>query len=279
MLHIWTSWLKQRRYWIPTIAFIPVLYVMGWLISQPLRLIFLKLSNQDLSLIGTIISFILFALLLPSWIQIRWGKLESRPLLHLSRPSRVIALGMFFRGLLIASTLLFLLLLPAHFFFWVHWVDGLTNRAILHSIILGLGVGIAEELIFRGWLLVELSQICGLWRGIFAQAFIFSLVHIRFDQGLFSMIGLLIGLFLLGLALALRANLDEGSLWGCVGLHGGLVGGWAVLSNGVIQLSSDIPGWLFGFGGIDANPLGGFLAIVFLLVLIFSQRNAFAIAG
>ena len=90
------------------------------------------------------------------------------------------------------------------------------------------------------------------------------------------MLGLLSGLFLLGLALALRRRLDDGSLWGCVGLHGGLISGWFLLEKGILQLSSDAPAWLIGPGGSNPNPLGGIVAIGTLTFLLWRQRAAVA---
>ena len=91
-------------------------------------------------------------------------------------------------------------------------------------------------------------------------------------------IGLFFGLFLLGLVLGLIRRIDNGSLWGCVGLHGGLVGSWFVVTSG-IQLSSDTPVLLFGPGGSNLNPIGGLLGICALSVILLLQRTAWAIAG
>ena len=93
------------------------------------------------------------------------------------------------------------------------------------------------------------------------------------------MAGLLSGLFLLGLVLAFQRRRDRGSLWGCVGLHGGLVAGWFLLQNGLLELSPQSPSWLIGPGGHHANPLGGAVGIGVLAMLLwgewrFSQRRA-----
>ena len=109
-----------------------------------------------------------------------------------------------------------------------------------------------------------------------AQALIFSLVHTRFNLGGWPMLGLLLGLFLLGIALATRRRLDQGSLWGCVGLHGGLVGGWFVLQAGLLQWSPQAPLWLVGPGG---NPLGGLVGILAMGLLLSVQLTALARAA
>ena len=131
-----------------------------------------------------------------------------------------------------------------------------------------LGVGFAEELIFRGWLLEELNNQFGLKNAIIAQALVFSIVHISFDLPFWQMISILTGLFLLGILLALIRLKDGSSLWGCIGLHGGLVGLWFLTNNGLLKISEDAPKWLVGPGTINTNPLGGIFGIS--LVFIFS---------
>ena len=93
------------------------------------------------------------------------------------------------------------------------------------------------------------------------------------------MLGLLTGLFLLGLALAVRRRLDQGSLWGCIGLHGGLVAGWHLIESGLLQLSPDVPVWLAGPGGLHPNPLGGAVAIAALFLLLVVQFTVVAKAA
>ena len=156
------------------------------------------------------------------------------------------------------------------------WRGEVDATQLTNAVLLCLGVGVAEELIFRGWLWAELNQMLGSRRGAVAQASIFSLVHTRFNLGLGAMAGLLIGLFLLGLVLASQRLSDRGSLWGCIGLHGGLVAGWFLLQNGLLQLSPDTPSWLVGPGGNSPNPLGGLVGISSVLVLLLIQRTAVA---
>ena len=132
---------------------------------------------------------------------------------------------------------------------------------------LALGVGVAEELIFRAWLWEELTKILGTRGGLVGQAAIFSLVHTRFNLGFGPMLGLLIGLLLLGLILALLRVRDRGSLWGSIGLHGGLVGGWFLVHQNLLIIDTNAPMWLVGPGGTNANPLGGMVAILSLTAI------------
>ena len=122
----------------------------------------------------------------------------------------------------------------------------------------------------------ELSQFTGPRTAVVSQALIFSLVHTRFNLGVLPMLGLLIGLTLLGLVLAIQRRLNEGSLWGCIGLHGGLVGGWFALQGGLLQISPSAPQWLIGPGGAHPNPIGGLVGIAALPVLLSRQLTALA---
>ena len=113
--------------------------------------------------------------------------------------------------------------------------------------------------------------------GLLGQAALFSLVHTRFNLGLGPMLGLLTGLFLLGLILALLRLRDKGSLWGCIGLHGGLVGGWFLVHQNLLMIDPNAPMWLVGPGGQNANPLGGMVGILSLTAVgtkLFQQTRA-----
>ena len=61
--------------WLPTVLFIPLLYALGWLAAVPLTL--LGLPTDQLSLTGTVLSFVLFLLVMPRWVALRWS--ESQP--------------------------------------------------------------------------------------------------------------------------------------------------------------------------------------------------------
>ncbi len=84
-----------------------------------------------------------------------------------------------------------------------------------------------------------------------------------------QMLNILFGLFLLGILLSLLRILNNNSLWGCIGLHGGLVGIWFLINNGLIEFSKDVPIWIVGPGIINTNPLGGFYGITLLIIILF----------
>ena len=263
--------------WLPTVLFIPLLYALGWLAAVPLTL--LGLPTDQLSLTGTVLSFVLFLLVMPRWAALRWS--EPRPWAALGirgakpqeQPAPAAAL---LKGLLIAAGLLMVITSVVLIDGSGNWRGEVDATQLTNAVLLCLGVGFAEELIFRSWLWTELQEMIGSRRAAWAQAGIFSLVHTRFNLGLGAMGGLLIGLFLLGMVLARQRQSDRGSLWGCIGLHGGLVAGWFLLQNGLLQLSPNAPPWLVGPGGHSPNPLGGLVGIISLLILLLIQRTAVA---
>ena len=263
--------------WLPTVLFIPLLYAFGWLAAVPLTL--LGLPTDQLSLTGTVLSFVQFLLVMPRWAALRWS--EPRPWEALGirgakpqeQPAPAAAL---FKGLLIAAGLLMVITSVVLIDGSGNWRGEVDATQLTNAVLLCLGVGFAEELIFRSWLWTELQEMIGSRRAAWAQAGIFSLVHTRFNLGLGAMGGLLIGLFLLGMVLARQRQSDRGSLWGCIGLHGGLVAGWFLLQNGLLQLSPNAPPWLVGPGGHSPNPLGGLIGILSLLILLLIQRTAVA---
>ena len=254
--------------WLCTVLFIPLLYALGWLAAVPLTL--LGLPADQVSLTGTLLSFVLFLLVMPRWAALRWS--EPRPWRRLgliarkprARIDHVISLGI---GLLMSIALIGLIVSLLVFTGNGSWRGNLEIKAILNCLLLALGVGFAEELIFRAWLWEELTRMLGTRGGLLGQAALFSLVHTRFNLGFGPMLGLLTGLLLLGLILALLRLRDQGSLWGCIGLHGGLVGGWFLAHQNLLMIDPNAPIWLVGPGGQNANPLGGMVALLSLTAI------------
>ena len=253
---------------LSTIIFIPCLYILGWVLATPLLL--LNVEKESLSLIGTIFTFLLFVFSIPKWFYIRWGSKNPWRLLGINNHERNGRLILYFlRGFLLSTILISLILVPIIATRWGHWIGIVSIDIILNAIFLILGIGFAEELIFRGWLLEEFKKQFGLKKAIIFQASLFSIVHIGFDLPFWQMISILIGLFLLGILLSLVRLKDNNSLWGCIGLHGGLVGLWFITNNGLLFISKDSPKWLVGPGVINTNPLGGLYGISLVIIFCF----------
>jgi membrane protease YdiL (CAAX protease family) len=205
---------------------------------------------------------------LPWRLRRIWGSERPWHSLGVEAPVAAIAKALV-RGLLKAAGLLTLVVLGLAALGQLRWQPQLDAGLLLNGVALGLGVGFAEELLFRGWLLGELSLLLGAQRALGLQAVLFSLVHTRFNLPLGPLLALLGGLLLLGLALGLQRRADGGVLWGAVGLHGGLVGGWFVLQNGLVAVNPAAPAWLMG----PANPIGGVLGWLGLALLLLARRR------
>jgi membrane protease YdiL (CAAX protease family) len=172
------------------------------------------------------------------------------------------------RGVIKAVLLLALVTIALMLTGPLSWQPRLSAALVLNAAALGLGVGFAEELLFRGWLFGELSLLMGRQRGLWLQAALFSLVHTRFNLPPLQLVGLLLGLLLLGLALGLQRRADGGLLWGAVGLHGGLVAGWFLLHQALVVIPASAPAWLMG----PDNPIGGLVGWLGLSLLLLVRR-------
>ncbi len=265
--------------WIPTFSLFLFLYLLGWIISHFFYFFDRGISANKLSIIGTIITFILFLIVLPSWGRIRWKTNHLWLSIGLDFQNKLSSLKIFLNGFIFSS---FLLSIFCFFLFlcgWVEAVDNIKFTQLLNALLLIVGIVFAEEIVFRGWLIEEMVLLFGLKKGIIFQSAIFSLAHYRSDIGWIALIPFLIGLFLFGLVLTLRRTMDKGSLWGCIGLHGGLVAIWYLFDSGMVTFSIDTPYYLLGPSKDMINPIGSVIGIIILLITIFFQRRLFARTG
>lgn len=154
---------------------------------------------------------------------------------------------------------------------WVSWQgpsQGLL-RIVLEGFLMSLGIGFAEELLFRGWLLDELQRDYRPSVALWVSAIIFALVHGLRPQ--------FPALFLLGLALgwAKRSCRDPDPprrewLSLSMGLHTGLVWSYYIINVGqLIQYTDRVPTWVTG---IDSNPLAGAIGLLFMSLLALGMR-------
>ncbi len=244
--------------WSGTLLYVPLLYGLGWLLVRPLAGLAPSLRPDQVDLAGAVVALVLLLLTLPLRLRRAWGESQPWRALGVLAPLPVV-LGAFGRGLLRTLALLALVVGALLASGGARWIGpgGLDGGEVLNALALMVGVGFAEELVFRGWLWGELQHQMAPRGALLLQAAVFALVHPWSQPGGLGAVGLLGGLLLLGLNLALVRRDDGGVLWGAVGLHGGLVGGWFALQAGLLELQPGAPPWLAGPGGSQPNPIGG----------------------
>ena len=141
-------------------------------------------------------------------------------------------------------------------------------KILFESLIVGLGVGFAEELLFRGWLLNELERDYRKSVALWANAVIFATSH--FIKPLEAMIHSLPqfpALVILGLTQVWGKRSCKGRLGLPIGLHGGLVSGYYIINVGeLIRYNGQVPDWVTG---VNKNPLAGVMGLVVLSVIAF----------
>jgi len=261
--------------WAGTLLYVPVLYGLGWLLSRPLLWLAPQWRTDQVDLAGGGLALILLLASLPWRLRRTWGCLEPWQRLGLLAPSWPAALKALIRGLTKALALLTLVSVVLLGSGAARWIGpaGLDGPELLNALALMFGVGFAEELLFRGWLWGELSQRLKPAQALLWQAIVFGLVHPWSREGWPGAVGLLGGLILLGVVLGLQRRADGGLLWGAVGLHGGLVGGWFALQAGALEVLPQAPAWLAGPGGSHPNPVGGLVGWLGLGALLLMRRR------
>jgi membrane protease YdiL (CAAX protease family) len=151
-----------------------------------------------------------------------------------------------------------------------------TPQFILEGLAVGCGIGFAEELLFRGWLLDELRRDYSLPKTVWLSSIIFAILHfIKPLEEIYRTILQFPGLVLLGLALAWgklstpTSTTPNGRLGFPTGFHGGLVWAYYLINVGQwIKVSGTVPQWVTG---IDNNPLAGIMGLLFLTAIALSQ--------
>lgn len=180
----------------------------------------------------------------------------------------------FLRGLawgLASLTILFLLQGELG---WLRWQmpSGEFGRIAIEGLAVGMGTGLAEETVFRGWILRELEQDYRLPVALWANSLIFAILH--FLKPLPEVIRTFPqfpGLVLLGLILVWMKR-RSGRLGLPIGFHAGLVWGYYLLKVGKLtELTNQAPEWMTG---IDGNPLAGLVGLVLLMGLALYWRRA-----
>ena len=214
------------------------------------------------------------------WVIVRF--LAQRPVYELGLRKLVseLSLGFGIGTLLMGLSVGVVALLGGY---QVHAVQ--LSTGILFGLAVGIGPGVAEELLFRGILLRLLDKQLGSWAAIAVTSALFGAVHLSNPKATaFGALAIAVeaGLLLGGAYLLTRR------LWLAIGLHigwnfvqGGIFGinvsGSGYRFDGLLRSSMDGPAWLTGGTmGIEGSVVCvviGALAGVFLLVLAHRRSH------
>jgi membrane protease YdiL (CAAX protease family) len=177
-------------------------------------------------------------------------------------------------------------------FGWLEWqTNPMLVSIILEGGIVAFGVGLAEEVVFRGWILDELDRDYSPPVALWSNSLLFAALHfIKPFPEMIRTFPQFPGLVLLGLALVwakrstrsiIKANPGSnlvqsstyryGRLGLPIGLHAGLVWGYYIVQVGELAHSTQhVSEWLTG---IDGNPLAGAIGLCFLtLITLYLKR-------
>jgi hypothetical protein len=149
-------------------------------------------------------------------------------------------------------------------------------KVIIEGLLSAIGIGLAEELIFRGWILEELKQDYSRQTALWVNSLLFAIAH--FIKPLEEIIRTFVtfpALVILGLSL-IWAKWTYGNRLGiCIGLHAGLVWGYYILNVGqMVEYTGKVPPWITG---IDGNPIAGIMGLVFLSALAAWMRSQLSV--
>ncbi|MEN9202969.1 MAG: CPBP family intramembrane metalloprotease [Thermostichus sp. DG_1_6_bins_120] len=152
---------------------------------------------------------------------------------------------------------------------WLRWLtwqlvdwESLLGYSLL-GLLLGLAVGLVEELFFRGWMLQEMALDYGMAAAAWGSSLIFAMAHfLKPLPEILTTWPQFPGLVFMGLLLVQARRWTDNKLGLSLGLHAGWVWGITWVNNlNWIDYTGRAPEWVTGIGG---NPLAGVMGILFL---------------
>jgi uncharacterized protein len=151
---------------------------------------------------------------------------------------------------------------------WITWQSPSLPLAqlVLESIPTAIGVGLGEELFFRGWMLDELERDYSPPVALVADASLFALLHfLKPIPAMLQSLPQFPGLFLMG-AVMIVAKRQHGNLLGIsIGIHGGMIWAFYLVSVGkIVKYSGNVSDWITGING---NPICGLAGLIFMFGL------------
>ena len=169
-------------------------------------------------------------------------------------------------GIILALSSIVIIFALEFAFGLINW-HGENSSSLLLSIFpilcLGMAISFVEELIFRGFLINELTADFSDLTAAIASSTIFAILHMVWERQ--QTIPQLPGLWLMGMVLVLARIVVGGNLGLAWGLHTGWILGLSCIDSAeLISYNTDSKNWLTG---IDRQPLAGVFGILCLLVV------------
>jgi uncharacterized protein len=256
--------LAQRSAPIRIIAFLSCLLFVWLPIAIP---IYLLIKDSNLVTILTMgLLAIAFFIFLPYWGKVvhQEPNIYSHVGLEFSRKNGVELI----KGLAIGLISIQLLFLIQGGLGWLEWQKPSTSliKLIVEAIPTAFGTGLAEELLFRGWIYDELERDYEPSIVLWGVAILFPVSH--FIKPILEIIRTspqFFGLLLLALTCIWAKRLCRGRLGLSIGIHAGLIWVWYVVNVGkLIKYTGNVPVWVTG---VNDNPLAGVIGLSFLVIL------------
>lgn len=259
IVFFFTAWVAL---WLPLA--IPIATLLKWHPPKPLT------AEQKLPLLAALY------LIAPPML---WGAswVEGLPFSNYGLDWKFTVLLSLGQGLGLSILSLIVVFMGQWLLGWVEWHTENWQRlgkVLLPILLLGLWIGITEELVFRGFLLNELQQDYSLGVAAAISSIIFALLHLIWEQQ--NTLPQVPGLWVMGMVLVLARWVDAGNLGLAWGLHAGWIWGLTCLDSAeFISYTGKGPAWMTGLG---ENPLAGVAGFVCLLgvgaLLLFLMPDA-----
>ncbi len=262
--------LFQRLTKLPTplriLSFLLLLGLLWAPIALPIQAM-IKDANL-VSLITMPVLYLLFLLLLKYWGS--WGYGESNLLARYGMRRSTAWIYEWLGGLGLGYGLVLLLFELQGAIGWIRWFNPLRPLPVvmLEGLLVAVVVGLAEEILFRGWLLDELTRRYRPNVALAVSSVIYAVVHsLRLVPASIQWVSLA----LLGWTLGMAKRVTGDRLGMSAGLHAGLVWCLYVLQVGqLFTYTNRVPVWITGW---ERNPLAGSLGIATMgaLAIGFTQ--------
>ena len=261
------------------LSFLLVLIIL-WV--PGLALIYLVMgSTQNLEDPGTknLLSILTMGLLAIEFIALLpwWGRkvyqhpnLYARYGLVFTRQNGLLLL----KGLAIGLCFTVALFITQSLLGWLTWQSPRLPiiQLALEGSATALGVGLAEELFFRGWMLDELERNYSPKIAAIVDASLYAALHfLKPIPVILASLPAFPGLCLLAMVVIVAKRQHQNLLGISIGLHAGMVWAYYIVNVGnMVKYSGRVSDWITGING---NPISGLLGLIFLGILTVLMSN------